>query len=84
MDPTSAREHRRSRDIGGTHPGRVWLVRNTAIPLRSGHGDVLGALTVREAEPSAGTGWPKKLMPAAERRQETGKGRTGSFVGLLG
>jgi hypothetical protein len=35
-DPTPAREHRRSRDIGGAHPGRVWLVRNTTTPLGPG------------------------------------------------
>ncbi len=30
-----------------------------------------GGLTVRKADLLAGTGWPKKPMPAAERRQET-------------
>ncbi len=32
---------------------------------------VPGGLTVREADLLAGTGWPKKPMPAAERQQET-------------
>jgi hypothetical protein len=79
-DPSPAREHRRSRDIGGAHPGRVLLVWNTATPLGSGHGDVSGALTVRKADHPAGTGWPKKPMPAAERQQETGTVLVGSFA----
>ena len=41
-------------------------------PGGSGHADVSGALTVRKADHPAGTGWPKKRTPAAERRQETG------------
>ena len=41
-------EHRRPRGIGGTHPGRVSLVRNVATPLGSGH-DVPVGSTVRKA-----------------------------------
>jgi hypothetical protein len=33
---------------------------------------VSGRPTVREVEVLAGTGWSKKRMPVAERRQETG------------
>jgi hypothetical protein len=40
MDPVSVREHRLSRDIGGTHPGRVSLVRNTATPTGPDTSDV--------------------------------------------
>jgi hypothetical protein len=71
-DPSPVRGHRLPRGIGGTHPGRISIVWNVTIPLQSGHGDVAGVLTVREADPVAGEGWPKKRTPAAERQQETG------------
>jgi hypothetical protein len=69
-DPHPVGGHRRSRGIGGALPGRVSLVWNVTIPLGSGHELVAGGLTVREADPPAGEGWPKKRTPAAERQGE--------------
>lgn len=57
------------RDRGGTLPGRVLRMWNVETPPRSGH--MSGEPTVRKAELWAGTGWPKKPMPVAERQQET-------------
>jgi hypothetical protein len=62
-----------SRSCGTRQPR--W-VRNTPC--------VSGALTVREADHPAGTGWPKKRRPAAERQQETGEIVVGSSADLLG
>lgn len=41
--------HRRPRGIGGTHPGRISLVRNVTTPLGSENSDGLGKPTVRKA-----------------------------------
>ena len=49
----------------GTHACGTWK------PCR-GPAVTAGRPTVREAEAPGGTGWPKKLMPVAERQQETG------------
>lgn len=48
-------------------------MRNVVTPFRfrAVLVDVPGGPTVREADLLAGTGWPKKPMPAAERQQET-------------
>ena len=65
--------HRRSRGKGGTRSGRiscVWNVENPSGPSRP-HG-CGGRPTVREAESRGGNRTPKKQMPAAERRQESG------------
>ena len=64
-------EHRRPGGREGTHPGRVLGVRNVEIPSGSGVRGA-GRSTVREVDAVAGTGWSKKRMPVAERRQETG------------
>lgn len=61
-----------SRGIGGTLPGRISLVRNVETPSGSRCRKAPGRPTVREVELPGGTGRPKKRMPAAERRQETG------------
>ena len=49
----------------GTHACGTWKPRR-------GPAVTAGRPTVREAEAPGGTGWPKKLMPVAERQQETG------------
>ena len=49
----------------GTHAWGMWKPRR-------GPAVTAGRPTVREAEARGGTGWPKKLMPVAERQQETG------------
>jgi len=65
-------------------------MRNVVTPF--GFRAVPGGLTVREADLLAGTGWPKKPTPAAERQQETvvrvhrsfsgGTGITGRIPGV--
>src|SRR5438132_1754797 len=48
-------EHRRPRDTGGTHPGRISCVGNVGTPMGSGHSDVAGKPTARKAQsPSEG------------------------------
>jgi hypothetical protein len=61
-----------SRGIGGTLPGRISLVRNVETPSGSRCRKALGRPTVRDVEVPGGTGRPRKRMPVAERRQETG------------
>lgn len=65
-------EHRRPWSIGSTHPGRVSMQRNVVTPMGSGRGVAcpVGRPQGR-LNSAAGVGWPKKLMPAAERQQET-------------
>src|SRR6266849_6699334 len=43
-------EHRRPRDTGGTHPGRISCVWNVGTPMGSGHSDVSGKPTARKAQ----------------------------------
>jgi hypothetical protein len=57
------------RGTESTLPGRVSTVRNVETP--SGSGPRPGKPTVREAQSPGGTGWSKKRMPVAERRQES-------------
>jgi len=65
--------YRCSRGKGGTRPGRiscVWNVETPSGPSRPHGRD--GRPTAREAESRGGNRTPKKRMPAAERRQESG------------
>jgi hypothetical protein len=64
-------EHRRPRDIEGTHPGCCSCVRNAEIPSGSGPFGS-GQPTVRKAQPLGGQRMTKKRMPAAETQRETG------------
>ena len=65
--------HRCSRGTGGTRPGRISCVWNVGTlsgpsrPRRRG-----GRPTAREAESHGRNRTPKKRMPAAERKQESG------------
>lgn len=58
------------RGTESTLPGWVSTVRNVETPPRSGRRP--GKPTVRKAQSLGRTGWSKKLMPVAERRQERG------------
>ena len=65
-------EHRRPRDIEGTHPGRCSCVRNVETPSGSARRDGTGGgLTVRDADLPGGRRMTKKRMPAAETQRET-------------
>lgn len=59
------------RGLGGTLPGRVLRMWNVATPPRS---ETSGWSRWADREegrsPVAGTGWPKKRTPVAERQQE--------------
>jgi hypothetical protein len=78
-------EHRRPRDIEGTHPGRCSCVRNVETPSGSGlpYGRV-GGLTVRDADRPGGRRMTEKRMPAAETQRETGTRWSSPPGGRLG
>jgi hypothetical protein len=69
------------RGTESTLAGRVSAVRNVTTPSRSGHSPV-GRPRGR-LNSSAGTGWSKKRMPVAERRQETRGIKAAPFSGRL-
>ena len=71
-------EHRRPRDIEGTHPGRSSCVRNAETPSGSGACCRAGKPTARKAQFIDGNRMTKKRMPAAgscRRRKRSGKPR---------
>ena len=47
-------EHRRPRDTGGTHPGRISCVWNVGTPMGSGRGNGTGQPTARKAQSPSG------------------------------
>ena len=63
-------EHRRPRDIEGTHPGRNLSVRNVETPSGSDP-ERAGKPTARRAQFPGGNRMTKKPTPAAERQRET-------------
>ena len=69
-DATQPGEHRRPRDIEGTHPGRSSCVRNAVTPVEVR--SLAGKPTVRKAQSLGGILMTEKRMPAVERQQETG------------
>lgn len=65
------------------HPPRSGLAhveRGNPVPVRTCWS---GGPTVRKADLRAGTGWPKKPMPVAERQQET-ESRSAAFFRAAG
>jgi hypothetical protein len=58
----------------------VW---NVTIPLGSGAPQGAGKPTVRKVQSPSGDGMTKKLMPVAERRQESEAVAVGSFADRL-
>jgi hypothetical protein len=74
--------HRRLRGQEGTRPGRISRARN--VETSSGSTALLwrcGQPTVRKAQLPGGNRTPKKLMPAAERQQESAGRGTGPPTG---
>jgi hypothetical protein len=59
--------HRRPRDTGGTHPGRISYVWNVGTPMGSGHKAVTGKPTVRKAQSPSGK-WMTREANAGGRK----------------
>lgn len=72
------------RDGDGALPGRVCRAWNVETPFWLHPRGGGGGPSVRTVERRAGTGWPKKPKPVAERRQDTVPGVSAGSLPAVG